>query len=40
MKFKDKVGNIYETNNKFVIEQMKKSKSYEEVKETVKNKAE
>ncbi len=29
--FKDKVGNTYKTENKFVIEQMRKSKEYQEV---------
>lgn len=28
MKFKDNQGNIYETENKFVIEQMEKSSMY------------
>ena len=34
--FKDKVGNIFKTENKFVIEQMRKSNLYTEVKEEVK----
>ena len=34
MVFKDKQGNTYKTENKFVIEQMKKSDLYVEVKET------
>ena len=38
MVFKDKQGNKYETNNKFVIEQMKKSDLYIELKETAKAK--
>jgi len=29
--FKDKVGNTYKTENKFVIDQMRKSKEYQEV---------
>ena len=29
--FKDKVGNTYKTENKFVIDQMKKSKEYQEI---------
>lgn len=32
MVFKDKQGNIYETSNKFVIEQMKKNNNYVEQK--------
>lgn len=34
--FKDKVGNTYKTENKFVIEQMRKSGLYSEVKEKSK----
>lgn len=35
MKFKDNQGNIYETENKFVIEQMKKSNAYVKVGDKV-----
>lgn len=34
--FKDNVGNTYKTENKFVIEQMRKSKLYTEVTEAKK----
>lgn len=38
MKFKDNQGNIYETGNKFVIEQMEKSDAYKKVEDSKKTK--
>ena len=38
--FKDNVGNTYKTENKFVIEQMRKSGLYTEVKKESKNQEE
>lgn len=40
MKFKDKMGNTYETNNPFTIELMKESDAYVEVKEEKEEKKE